>query len=63
LHNNAGDIIKSANKKRCSFCGAYMTYHIFGERVYWICPECGNGEMTSKNAEIVAGNILELCKN
>jgi len=56
-----GDIIKSINKnlKRCPFCGNYMKHHIFGERVYWTCNECKNGLMTSKNAEIVAGYILE----
>ena len=56
-----GDNIKPITKKikRCPLCGNYMEHHIFGERVYWTCHKCKNGMMTSKNAEIIAGHILE----
>ncbi len=54
-----GDKIRVNKKiKRCSFCGNSMEYHVYDERVYWVCPNCKNGFMTSKNAELLAGNII-----
>ncbi len=43
--------------RRCPHCGTEMIHHVYGNRVYWVCPKCGNEVVTSKSAEIIMGTI------
>jgi predicted RNA-binding Zn-ribbon protein involved in translation (DUF1610 family) len=36
-----------------------MVYHAYGNKVYWICPNCGKEMVTPKSAEIIMGTISE----
>ncbi len=43
--------------RRCPYCGAEMSHHSYGNKIYWVCPRCGKEMATPKSAEAILNAI------